>query len=81
MGTINGHVSLSSYQMVAFSCENQVGPLLHWPRRASRLEVHVPGVELQAEVVHRLVHVLGQRVLFDAANVVAVPPDPLHELR
>jgi hypothetical protein len=27
------------------------------------------------------VHVLGQRVLFDEANVVAVPPGPLHELR
>jgi hypothetical protein len=27
------------------------------------------------------VHVLSQRVLFDEANVVAVPPGPLHELR
>ena len=34
-----------------------------------------------AGVVHRLVHVLGQRVLFDAANVVAAQTDPLHELR
>jgi hypothetical protein len=39
-----------------------------------------PAAELLAKVVHFMVHVLGQRVLLTAANVVAVPADPLHVL-
>jgi hypothetical protein len=43
-------------------------------------EVHIFGVELLAQVVHRLVHVLRQRVLLASADVVALTPDFLHML-
>ena len=43
-------------------------------------EVHILGVELLAEVVHGLVHVIRQRVLLAAADEVALAPDFLHVL-
>ena len=43
-------------------------------------EVDVLGVELLAEVVDGLVHVLRQRVLLAAPDEVALAPDPLHVL-
>ena len=43
-------------------------------------EVDVLGVELLAEVVDGLVHVLRQRVLLAAPDEVALPPDPLRML-
>jgi hypothetical protein len=42
--------------------------------------VDVLGVELLAQVVHRLVHVLRQRVPLAATDEVALAPDPLHVL-
>jgi len=43
-------------------------------------EVDVLGVELLAEVVDGLVHVLRQRVPLAAPDEVALPPDTLHVL-
>ena len=43
-------------------------------------EVDVLGVELLAQVVHCLVHVLRQRVPLAAPDEVALAPDPLHVL-
>ena len=43
-------------------------------------EMDILAVELLAEVVDRLVHVLRQRVLLAAPDEVALTPDPLHVL-
>ena len=43
-------------------------------------EMDILAVELLAEVVDGLVHVLRQWVLLAAPDVVALPPDPLHVL-